>query len=194
MKKANPQGKGIVPTLQAWEDTRPAHTASKSAQSLLADYCASSLVLAACFDFRPVPGNSYHLYRCAGTWRLSLISPREWGARCPGVHVARCELHSDMTWSLTAAEDLADHPDVLCALQRHLEGFMDAMDTDASVVDTLPFYASDLAFYPRLFASAMARSLRNALWLSGLDGATGKRLLLTAEAPVRLLQIIPAGE
>ncbi|MFN2327587.1 MAG: DUF2452 domain-containing protein [Chromatocurvus sp.] len=192
MKRGNPQGKGLVPALEAWNDTQPVQVVSpRPARTLLADFCASSLVLAACFDFRPVAGNSYHLYRCGDVWRLSLISPREWGARRPGMHVARCDLRQDMTWSLVAAENLSESPDVVAALERHMEGFLAAVDTDERLVDTLPFHVSELPFYPRLLASALARSLRNNLQCSGLDAASGRKLLTATESPAELLQILP---
>lgn len=192
MKRPNPQGKGLVPALQAWNDTRPVKVRSpRPAQSLLADFCASSLVLAARFDFRPVAGNSYHLYKCGADWRLSLIAPQEWGARQPGIHVARCDLRQDMTWSLVAAENLAESPEVVEALERHMEGFLAAVDTDEMLMDTLPFHVAELPFYPRLMASALARSLRHDLQFSGLDAASGKKLLTVAGSPAQLLQILP---
>ncbi|MEQ8514206.1 MAG: DUF2452 domain-containing protein, partial [Chromatocurvus sp.] len=169
-----------------------ARSAPRSAQHLLADYCASALVLAARFDFPPVPGNSYHLYKCDEVWRLSLISPAEWGARRPGVHVARCDLRDDMTWSLEAAADLADHPRVVQALERHMAAFIAALDTDRPLVDNLPFHVAELPFYPRLFASALARSLRNTLRDTGLTQASGRRLLTADAGPPRLLQILPS--
>lgn len=191
MKRANPQGKGLVPALQAWDATRPVHLKPQSAQSFLVDYCASSLVLAAHFDFPPVPGNSYYLYACGDVWRLSLISPVEWGARRPGIHVARCDLRGDMTWSLQAADDLADHPRVVQALERHMDAFTEALDTDLPMMDSLPFHVAELSFYPRLFASALARSLSNSLRHSGLTNASGKRLLNAGSDSIRLLHILP---
>lgn len=193
MKRANPQGKGLVPALQAWNDTRPARvTSPRPVQSLLADFCASSLVLAARFEFRPVPGNSYHLYKCGDIWRLSLIAPREWGERQPGTHVARCDLRQDMTWSLAGAEGLAESREVVEALERHIEGFLAAVNTDEPLADTLPFHVPDLPFYPRLLASAMARSLRDNLQFSGLGAASGKTLMTATGSNSRLLHILPS--
>lgn len=193
MKHANPQGKGLVPALQAWNDTRPARaTSPRPVQSLLADFCASSLVLAARFEFRPVPGNSYHLYRCGDIWRLSLIAPQEWGSRQPGIHVARCDLRRDMTWSLVGAEGLAESPEVVEALERHMEGFLAAVNTEEPLAETLPFHVAELPFYPRLLASALARSLRDNLQVNGLDAASGRTLLTATESPARLLHILPA--
>ncbi|TCO75829.1 DUF2452 domain-containing protein [Chromatocurvus halotolerans] len=192
MKHANPQGKGLVPALQAWNDTRPARaTSPRPVQSLLADFCASSLVLAARFEFRPVPGNRYHLYKCGDIWRLSLIAPQEWGSRQPGIHIARCDLRRDMTWSLVAAEGLAESPEVVEALERHMEAFLAAVNTEEPLTDTLPFHVSELPFYPRLMASALARSLRDNLQVNGLDAASGRTLLTATESPARLLDILP---
>lgn len=191
MKRANPQGKGLVPALQAWHDTRPAMARARPVTSFLSDYCASSLVLAARFDFRPVPGNSYYLYQCDDGLRLSLIAPGEWGDRRPGVHVARCDLQQDMTWGLEAAHDLADNPRVVQMLERHVEAFIAALDTDVPLVDTLPFHVAELPFYPRLFASALARSLRNTLHCGGLEEASGRRLLHAGRGQTSLLDILP---
>lgn len=190
MKRANPQGKGLVPALQAWHETRPATAGARSISAFLSVYCASSLVLAARFDFRPVPGNRYYLYQCDDGLRLSLIAPAEWGERRPGVHVANCDLQQDMTWLLEAAEDLAEYPAVVQALERHVEAFVASLDTDGPLVDRLPFHVAELPFYPRLFASALARSLRSTLHCGGLEGASGRRLLHAGRGQAPLLQML----
>ena len=88
----NPQGKGLVPVLDAWQSLQPAAVAPKSAPRLLGDYMVSLLVLSAEFSFKPVPGKPYYLYWREGDWQLSLISPVEWGLRLPGECLGECQL------------------------------------------------------------------------------------------------------
>lgn len=109
----------------------------------------------------------------------------------PGVYVARCQLRDDMTWALEADKDLADNPEVMQALQQHINGFFDLINTSAPLAETLPFYAADLPFFPRLLASGLARSLRSELHRGGAGNESGQALLDASGAGPRLLHILP---
>ena len=61
-KNPNPQGKGLVPVLRDLGSLQAVAPAVKSSVDFLRDYCISSMVLAAKFSFKPVPGKDYYLY------------------------------------------------------------------------------------------------------------------------------------
>ena len=54
-KNPNPQGKGVVPVLEAWQAAKPSLTRPKSQRQVLNDYAISLLVLSAQFQFNPLP-------------------------------------------------------------------------------------------------------------------------------------------
>lgn len=187
-KNPNPQGKGLVPVLRDWATMRPVGSSPKDAAAFLRDYCISSLVLAARFRFKPVPGKDYFLYARTDDWMLSLIGPDEWGQRDPGAFLGRCRLRADMTWVLERAAD--EELDAVAAerAQAFVEGFVDTLSGQASVGEHLPYYVSTLPYYQRMLATALATSLQQSLpgsaagmdrllanareWVLGDDGQT----------------------
>jgi hypothetical protein len=175
--EGNPQGKGAVPVLDALNALRPYQPSEKSAEQILKEFCLSTLVLSARFDFRVVPGKTYYLYRVNCDWRLSLIAPCEWGGRCPGPHVAQCELKPDMTWNLVLAQSVAEDAELLAALEQHLEGFINRISEAGKLEEALPIYESQLPYQQRLMATALSSSLQTSLLISGLAGTSGKALL-----------------
>jgi len=177
-KNPNPQGKGTVTLLQDWDALRPTLPGRKSANAILTDYCLSALVLAAKFRFRPVPGKSYYLYSDEQEWRLSLIGPREWVDTMPGEFVADCRLQADMTWQLEFSPLLAGSP-AGRRLEDFVRSFTIALACQDSVVDELPFYISDLPYYPRLLATGLAVSLQHSIRETG-------PVALAQALPVRL--------
>ena len=62
----------------------------------------SEEIYEAAMSFRPVMGHTYHLYRrkIDGTPLISLVSPDEWGNRCPYDFVATVKLLYDHTWEI----------------------------------------------------------------------------------------------
>jgi len=62
--QGNPQGKGAVPVLDALHALQAWQPDVKSADQILREFCLSTLVLSARFDFRVVPGNTYYLRWC----------------------------------------------------------------------------------------------------------------------------------
>lgn len=178
----NPQGKGLVPVLDALNALRPFQPEAKTGEQILREFCLSTLVLSARFDFRAVPGKTYYLYRISESWNLSLIAPEEWGARLPGPYVAQCELAKDMTWALVLAPDVADDTRLLDALETHLEGFIGRISEVGRLEDALPVYESGLPYQQRMMATALSSSLQTSLLLSGLKGASGTQLLQQGSA------------
>ena len=176
-KNPNPQGKGVVPVLRDWATMTPVGPIRKDAAVFLRDYCISSLVLAARFGFKPVPGKDYFLYAREGEWMLSLIGPHEWGQREPGAFLGRCRLRADMTWVIERCADEESDAVAVERAQAFVEGFVDTLAGQASVGENLPYYVSTLPYYQRLLATALATSLQRSL----PDSAAGmKRLLHSA--------------
>ena len=189
-KQPNPQGKGLTPLLSDWQRFTPRLQTGKSSGQWFADYFTSLLVLSADFRFKPVVGQHYYLYLNDQRWQLSLIEPDRWGDRKPGYCLGRCELHSDMTWSITpldAIEDgyssRVDCPEDSNALAEALHIFIQHLvnhwDSYESLDESLPFYSEQLPYYRRLAANGLARSISSNVkaisfkqWRSNLALAT----------------------
>jgi len=170
----NPQGKGLVPVLDALNALRPWQAEPKTGEAILRDFCLSTLVLSAHFDFRVVPGKTYYLYRRGSGWQLSLISPEEWGDRSPGPWVAHCDLRTDMTWDVALAPDIGDDGALVSALESHLRGFVERVSGAESLEAALPIYEQQLPYQQRMMATALSSSLQTSLLLSGLSGQCGQ--------------------
>jgi len=175
--EGNPQGKGMVPVLDTLNALRPWCPGQKTGEQILREFCLSTLVLSARFDFRVVPGCDYWLYRVADGWQLSLISPQEWRGRAPGAWVARCELATDLTWGLTLAPDVGDDPELIAALEQHLRGFIERVGQHERLEQALPTYEQGLPYQQRMMATALSSSLQTSLLLSGLASMSGEALL-----------------
>lgn len=157
--------------LQDWHALRPHSPQRKTAHEILTDYCFSALVLAAKFRFRPVQGKTYYLYSQDQEWSLSLIGPQEWGDAMPGDFVANCRLQTDMTWQLEFCEPHT-HSQVSERLKNFVEGFTEALSTQNSVVDELPFYIADLPYYQRMLATGLSVSLQHSIKDTGVAALT----------------------
>ncbi len=182
MKVANPQGKGVVPVLEHLQATRSAPSSAKPAGRLLADYSVSSLVLSAEFAFLPVVGCPYHLYWSGERWLLSLISPQEWGERCPGEYAGCCELKPDMTWQISSPDSLEDQSSVAEALSRFFDAFVESLATADSIDDALPGYVANLPYYQRVLATGLTKSVRHSAHAAGIARQSGSKLLAAAGA------------
>lgn len=165
-KNPNPQGKGVVPILRDWATMQPT-TSDKPPAKFLRDYCISSLVLAAKFKFKPVLGKRYFLYARDNDWMMSLIAPNEWGQREPGAFLGGCRLRPDMTWEIETSQECEADEVALQKAQNFVTGFVDALSEQDAIADHLPFYVSELPYYQRLLATALAASLQRTLPTSG---------------------------
>lgn len=177
MNGGNPQGKGLVPVLDAWHDAQPAVVEAKRPRRILEDYFTSMLVLSAEFAFNPRRGVNYYLYLAGGNWRLSLIDPREWGNRNPGACLAECQLQDDMTWQLTLQPGIHDQPQLIEALRAFHDGFATLLERDTPLEENLPYCVPELPYYRRLAAAGLSSSLSRSLKLSGMAGHSGKKWL-----------------
>ena len=164
------QGKGLVLVLQDLYSAAPFELSAKSSDEAAQDYCWSALVLSAAFGFRVVPSQSYYLYFQTGTWKLSLISPDEWGHRMPGIYVGSCDLRSDMTWSLVFDTSVKEGSPVHDALLQYLTGIREQLLQSGSWEALLRRGERHLPYQQRVLTTALASSLRQSLALSGQSG------------------------
>jgi hypothetical protein len=183
---ANPQGKGLVPVLEDWRGLQPAAVRSRTPREVLRDYMVTSLVISAEMRFKPRPGVDYYLYLAGHEWRLSLVSPEEWCGRQPGPCLGCCVLQPDMTWRLTPADDIGEHPELTEALEAFQRGFVAWLDRDGTLEDHLPFHVRQLPYYRRLLAAGMSSSLQHSLARSGLDARRSRAWLSAGELPALL--------
>ncbi|WP_339338604.1 hypothetical protein [uncultured Oceanicoccus sp.] len=176
-KQPNPQGKGLVPVLQALQPLHqlPAH--DRSSKVWLHDYLAGALIVSAKFSFKPIINQTYYLYWHEDEWTLSMISPLEWGVRLQASPVASCVLRDDYSWQLSPHNSVAQNPEVLAALATFQAGFVDFIDTTTPLVDKLPFHQPNLPWYPRLMALGLAKTLQGSLARSGSGNQNGQHLL-----------------
>ncbi|MGB1191618.1 MAG: hypothetical protein ACPG3T_01710 [Pseudomonadales bacterium] len=186
MKPPNPQGKGVVPLLTAWESMSPLTVDNKSAGRILGEYFTSLLILSAEFSFKPVPKKNYYLYwkpllaannRPTAPWRLSLIEPDRLGDLDLGVYVGRCILQYDMTWSIELAEALHQHSELTEDLQQFHQHFQAINNGEESLETHLPFFVEQLPFYRRLAATALSSSLSRSIQASELDNIPARQWL-----------------
>jgi len=187
LKQGNPQGKGLVPVLQSLEPLSHLPTQVRSSKDWLYDYLAGALIISAKFSFKPVVNQSYYLYWSEDEWKLSMISPLEWGSRLQSSPVAECVLREDYSWQLSPLEAVSQTPEVLAALDTFQAGFVDFIDTTTPLVDKLPFHQADLSWYPRLMALGLAKTLQASLIQAGLDHQNGQSLLSDISVSQHLL-------
>lgn len=170
---ANPQGKGLVPILESLANSRTMiPVVPKHINQISSELFTSLFILHSNFQFKPVIGKSYWLYQRNHQFLLSLVSPQEWGKAEFGLFVGECVLQKDVTWTLKldpAAEN--DH-----ALMLQIENKRHELDkvfsSAQSINSVLPVYLDGLPFYQRVFASALANSLKCSMMKSGIDGLT----------------------
>lgn len=188
MRQANPQGKGVVPLLDSWQALRPVVPRPRAKRDVLLDYLVGLLVLSARFSFKPVTGQSYFLYWRAGDWILSLISPPEWGDRCPGVPVGEATLREDRSWQLQPHENVREHSDLVAALDEFQEDFIKLIDDDRPLEQGFPYHVASLPWYPRLLALALSRSLSLSLAQMNALEQTGSSLLSSVKTYPQISQ------
>lgn len=164
---ANPGGKGLNGFLLDWQQTEPRGVIAKPRRQVLAEYFTSMLVLSAAFSYKPSIGTRNFLYLVDDEWSLSLIGPDEWSQQRRDGFVGTCILQRDMTWTIQPSERIADDPVLADALARFYDGFAETLETDRTIEEILPFHAGKLRYYQRLFASALSRSVRATVTLSG---------------------------
>ena len=182
-KNPNPQGKGLVPVLRDLSSLQAVVPVVKSSADFLRDYCISSMVLSAKFSFKPVPGRDYYLYAMQDEWNLSLIAPDEWSRQRIERFIGKCRLRTDMTWEIDT-ESLSGESTANDSARNFIRGFVDNLSEQESITSHLPFYVSELPYYQRMLATALASSLQHSIPAEGYNAQT---LLETQKNLARLI-------
>ena len=163
----NPDGKGLNGFLLDWYASEPRGVTAKPQRQVLAEFFTSMLVLSASFKYKPAVGTENYLYLIDGEWSLSLIHPDQWSEERRSGFVGTCLLHDDMTWTITPSARVRSNERIQEALSRFYAAFADSLDSDLTLEEILPFYVGGMPYYQRLYASALSRSIRAAVTLSG---------------------------
>ncbi len=187
-RKPNPEGKGQVPVLAALAASRAAAAVAppKHIERVSTELFTSLFVLESDFNFKPVPGRSYWLYRKRERFWLSLIPPHEWGEGVYGRFIGECRLQPDMTWTLELAEEVAADDAFMQFLADKREAFEHRLEEAETVDDVLPVHESQMPFYQRAFAFALSHSLGASMDQSGIRGLSyneARGLLADESAP-----------
>lgn len=165
----NTDGKGLNGFMLDWYATTPRDVVVKPQRQVLSEFFTSMLVLSASFKYKPVVGVANYLYLVDDQWSLSLIAPDEWSEERRTGYVGRCELQRDMTWTIEPSDNLAEDSAVAEGVRRFYKAFAETLDSDLTLEEILPFYVGRMPYYQRLYASAMSRSVRRSVRLSGDD-------------------------
>lgn len=169
IKRSNPQGKGLVPVLEnlfACRSLVPVE--KKSLQRICAELFTSLFILNSRFQFKPVVGGQYWLYRKYGEFRLSLIAPGQWSGY--GQYVGRCELHEDLSWSLELDVQAEQDSELMAYIARQQALFKQQLERVEALEQVLPVYEKNLPFNQRVLAYGLAHSLGQSMVLGGLRG------------------------
>lgn len=171
IKNPNPQGKGLVPILESLAESRALiPSVPKQINQISSELFTSMFVLHSHFQFKPVVGKSYWLYQRVKQFQLSLISPQEWGNEAFGFFVGECVMQPDISWTLSLDEAAVNNDALMTYIENKQTEFEQAMASAEAVDTILPFYLEGLPFYQRVFASALANSLKQSMILSGIQG------------------------
>lgn len=166
----NPEGKGLNGFLLDWYRTEPRGVVVKPQRQVLAEFFTSLLILSAKFKYEPAIGVRNYLYWINGEWSLSLIAPHEWSDERRAGFAGACVLQRDMTWTIEPSDHLHDDSPVADAVGRFYDAFVEMLDTDLTLEEILPFYVGKMHYYPRLYASALSRSVRGTVTLGDQRG------------------------
>ena len=186
LKRPNPQGKGLVPVMDSLVQSRASiPVPPKHIEQITSELFTSLFVLHSRFQFKPVVGRAYYLYRRTdNSFQLSLIAPQEWGGSAFGQYIGECVLQRDITWTLSLGDEAAQDEALLSLIEDRRRQLEEALRAADSVDEVLPVYVASLPFYQRVFASALANSLKISMQKSGIQGLSyaQARGLLTAQA------------
>lgn len=170
-KNPNPQGKGLTPVLDSLVSSRTRlNVPPKRIEQVATELFTSLFVLESSFRFKPVVAKPYWLYRKSGEFRLSPIAPHEWSEQSAGQAIAECILQADLTWTLTLSDAAAGDNELLAEIEARRQQFEARLEQAEKVDDLLPVFEQKLPFYQRVFASALANSLKVSMQKSGTLG------------------------
>lgn len=181
----NPQGKGLVPVLDGLAACRPrVAVPPKAIDQISRELFTSLFVLEASFQFRPVVGRGYWLYRSGERFRLSMVSPGEWGAGNPfGQPVGEAVLQPDMTWTLGLHPAAADDPAVTRLIAERRALLTARLEKAESLDEAMPDFEAELPFQRRALAAGLAASLRRSMQGAGIVALTYAQAVGLLDAP-----------
>lgn len=167
----NPQGKGLLPVIDALNSLRSGLSAPAKPLHRIADELFTSLfVLSSAIRFKPAIGQPYWLYRRPDGYRLSLIAPEQWPETQSGLYVGQCQLQNDLTWSLELSERCRDNALLMAEITRQRKDFDRQLQAFERIEQALPTYSKTLPFYARVLASGLAFSLEQSIDKGGIKG------------------------
>jgi hypothetical protein len=168
-KNPNPQGKGLVPVLAALANASAGiRVLPKHVEQVSTELFTALFILESQFSFKPVRGREYWLYRYGERFKLSLVTPEQWSVGTFDQVIGCCELHDDLTWTLTLSDDAAQDTAFIAFIAERRERFQQMLHDSESLAAALPVYQQGLPFYQRVFASALASSLGKSMQLTGI--------------------------
>ncbi|WP_431065444.1 DUF2452 domain-containing protein [Methylotuvimicrobium sp.] len=171
VQSPNPQGKGLLPVLDAlYTLTRGLNVPAKPLNRIADELFTSLFVLSSAIKFKPVLGQCYWLYRKPDGYRLSLIAPEQWPETQSGLYVGQCELQNDLTWSLELSEACLGNSVLMIEIARQREDFDRHLQVFDRIEEALPTYSETLPFYARVLASGLACSLGQSMYKRGING------------------------
>jgi len=184
-KTPNPQGKGLSSLLQGLDRSRPAiPLPPKQIDRISSELFTSLFILNSEFQFRPVVGRSYWLYRIDGRFKLLLLGPDDWSAGHPGRFIGECVLQEDITWTLTLDGQAARDRDLLRYIETERRRLQETLEQSPSLDEAMPVYVATMPFYRRLLAYGLGSSLRISMQAAGINALSydEARGLLTRSA------------
>ena len=142
-KNPNPQGKGLVPVLAALGNASSAVCiVPKTIEQISADLFTSMFVLESRFQFKPIRGRQYWLYRYGERFQLSPVFPEQWSTPTFDQVIGCCELQDDLVWTLELSTDAAQDPLMLEYIRIRRERFEQSLQTSSSMEAALPVYVA----------------------------------------------------
>ena len=166
----NPQGKGLVPLLRFLEQSRAAGQLSpKQIDQVSNELFTSLFILKSEFQFRPIIGKRYWLYRIDDKLKLLQLGPDEWSAGHPGKFIGKCILQEDITWTLDLDNNAAHDESLVRLIAEQRKQLQHALEGAKSLEDILPVYVTSLPFYRRVTAYGLAASLRISMQRAGIN-------------------------
>ena len=173
----NPQGKGGDRIPEVMQISHVMQPRFKEPINILRDYCCSLLVLSSEFSFLPIPHQNYFLFLSGEKFKLSLISPEEWGDYPFGDFIAKCRLGTDMTWSGVWRDNLEDFPILGEKVSGHIKHVLDTVCGAEIIIDSLPFCDPHLPYYRRVLALGLSSSVELSFKRIGFNGMSGRDVL-----------------
>ncbi|MCW8825185.1 MAG: DUF2452 domain-containing protein [Gammaproteobacteria bacterium] len=177
-KNPNPQGKGGTTEIALLTEIKAISLAAipaKTIHEISNELFTALFILGSEFSFRPVIEKPYWLYQKEGRFRLSLVSPTEWGGDSFGNAIGQCLLQRDMSWSLELSKEAQQDNRLMQYIEERRRIFDRRMESAQNIEQMLPQYIPSLPFYQRAFASALASSLATSMHKSGIFGLSYSR-------------------